>query len=81
MNIKHHMGAGPTDRNGQGHRPSATPAGAERCFALDRRASGHYRIYEPGGGVSMTMVGREAAADESLKGRRDVAHREYRGSA
>ena len=51
------MGAGPTDRNGQGHRPSTTPAGAERCFTLDRTASGHYRIYKPGGGVSMTIIG------------------------
>ena len=51
------MGAGSTDRNGQGHRPSTMRAGAERCFTLDRTASGHYRIYEPGGEISMTIVG------------------------
>ena len=32
-------------------------AGAERCFTLDRTASGHYRIYKPGGEISMTIVG------------------------
>lgn len=53
------MGAGPTDRNGQGHRPSTMPAGAERCFTLDRTAPGGYRILKPAGEISMTIVGLE----------------------
>lgn len=32
-------------------------AGAERCFTVDRTASGHYRIYKPSGEISMTIIG------------------------
>jgi hypothetical protein len=33
--------------------------GAERCFTLDRTASGQYRVYKPNGEVSMTILGFE----------------------
>jgi hypothetical protein len=36
--------------------------GAERCFTLDRTASGQYRIYKPDGTLSMTILGFEGDA-------------------